>query len=234
MGNSEEWQGIVFQGVSGMVYGSSLILQHDLTIKDGESLNIPNGTVLTVPADVVLTNEGVIAGEGMLIGDVQGDPPSGSIDDGKVEITLLTESMEGGTVSGGGCYLPEAEVVATATPAEGYHFVAWKDGDDVLSADATYSFKAQKDLTLTAVFAAHSGGAATCMDRAVCAVCGEAYGALGTHELTHHDAVAAGCETAGSVEYWHCVVCGKNFADENGGQEIADVTVAASGHALTY
>lgn len=217
-----------------MVYGSSLILRHDLTIKDGESLNIPNGTVLTVPADVVLTNEGVIAGEGTLIGDVKGNKPSESIDDGKVEIALKTEQAAGGTVSGGGRYLPEVEVVATATPAEGYHFVAWKDGDDVLSADVAYSFKAQKDLTLTAVFAAHSGGAATCTDRAVCAVCGEAYGELGAHDLHYHDAVAAGCETAGNVEYWHCVVCGKKFADANGGQEIADVTVAASEHALTY
>lgn len=217
-----------------MVYGSSLILQHDLTIKDGESLNIPNGTVLTVPAGVVLTNEGVIAGEGTLIGDVKGNKPSESIDDGKVEIDLKTEPTAGGTVSGGGRYLLGADVVATATPVEGYHFVAWKEDDVLLSKNATYSFKADGDQTLTAIFAAHSGGAANCLDRAVCETCGEVYGELGAHDLHHHDAVAAGCETAGNVEYWHCVVCGKNFADANGGQEIADVTVAASGHALTY
>lgn len=227
------WRGIIFENGVGGVYGDQS-LQHDLTIKDGESLNIPGGAVLTVPAGVVLTNEGVIAGEGTLIGDVKGNKPSESIDDGKVEIDLKTEPTAGGTVSGGGRYLLGADVVATATPVEGYHFVAWKEDDVLLSKNATYSFKADGDQTLTAIFAAHSGGAANCLDRAVCETCGEVYGELGAHDLHHHDAVAAGCETAGNVEYWHCVVCGKNFADANGGQEIADVTVAASGHALTY
>ena len=227
----QSWRGIIFENGVGGVYGDQS-LQHDLTIKDGESLNIPGGTVFTVPADVVLTNNGVIDGEGTLIGDVKGNKPSGSIDDGKVEIVV--NSTAGGTVSGGGRYLPGADVVATATPVEGYHFVAWKEDDVLLSRSATYSFKADDDRTLTAIFAAHSGGAASCLGSAVCETCGEAYGELGAHDLHHHDAVAAGCETAGNVEYWHCVVCGKNFADANGGQEIADVTVAASGHALTY
>lgn len=225
------WRGIIFENGVGSVYGDQS-LQHNLTIKKEESLDIPGGTVLTVPEDVVLTNAGVINGEGTLIGDVQGKPPSGSIDDGKVEIVV--NSTAGGTVSGGGRYLLGADVVATATPAEGYHFVAWKEDDVLLSKSATHSFNVEGDRTLTAIFAAHSGGAANCLDRAVCETCGEAYGELGAHDLHHHDAVAAGCETAGNVEYWHCVVCGKNFADVNGGQEIADVTVAANGHALTY
>lgn len=60
------------------------------------------------------------------------------------------------------------------------------------------------------------------------------YGAFGAHELIHYEAVAADCETSGSVEYWHCAVCGKDFADADGGQELESVTIAASGHSLAY
>ena len=48
----------------------------------------------------------------------------------------------------------------------------------------------------------HSGGTATCKEKAVCAVCGEAYGELGAHAftVTNHN----------SAEHWkECSVCGE-------------------------
>lgn len=238
------------------------MLQEDLTIDKGQTLEIPKGTTLMVPDGVTLTNDGEINGEGTLFGDVQGNPVSDSIDDGKFLITLQAEPEDGGAVAGGGKYLPGENVKLTAKPKDGFHFVAWMNGETPISDEETYSFTASEDLTLTAVFAEHvyadawqsdedchwracacgavterekhSGGTATCVEKAECATCGREYGAFGAHELVHHDAVAADCETSGSVEYWHCAVCGKDFADADGGQELESVTIAASGHALAY
>lgn len=237
-------------------------MQTNLTIDKGQTLEIPDGTTLTVPDDVTLTNYGKINGEGTLLGDVQGNPVSDSIDDGKFLVTLQAEPEDGGAVAGEGKYLPGEEVELTAEPKDGFHFVAWKNGEEPISDKETYSFSVSRDLALTAVFATHvyadtwrsdedchwracacgaipereyhSGGTASCAEKAVCETCGEVYGAFGAHELVHHDAVAADCETSGSVEYWHCAVCGKNFADADGERELESVTIAASGHALAY
>lgn len=262
MGNTKKWRGIIFLGAKGKVYGESVSLQTNLTIDKGQTLEIPDGTTLTVPDDVTLTNYGKINGEGTLLGDVQGNPVSDSIDDGKFLVTLQAEPEDGGAVAGEGKYLPGETVKLTAEPKDGFHFVAWENGETLISDEATYSMKVSEDLTLTAVFAEHdyadawrsdedfhwracacgaiterekhSGGTATCAEKAVCETCGEVYGAFGAHDLVHHDAVAAGCETSGSVEYWHCAVCGKDFADADGEQELESVTIAASGHSLAY
>lgn len=262
MGNTEDWCGIIFLGTNGKVYGESVSLQTNLTIDKGQTLEIPDGTTLTVPDDVTLTNYGKINGEGTLLGDVQGNPVSDSIDDGKFLVMLEVEPAGSGMISGAGRYLPEAEIALSAEPAEGFHFVAWKNGDVVFSENAACSFTASEDLVLTAVFAAHdyadawrsdgdchwkecdcgavieqekhSGGTKSCAEKAVCKTCGEVYGAFGAHELIHYEAVAADCETSGNVEYWHCAVCGKDFADADGKQELESVTIAASGHSLAY
>lgn len=262
MGNTEDWCGIIFLGTNGKVYGESASLQTNLTIDKGQTLEIPKGTKLVVSDDVTLTNYGEINGEGTLLGDVKENQPSDSIDDGKFLITLQTEPEDGGAVAGEGKYLPGENVKLTAEPKDGFHFVAWKNGETLISDEATYSMKVSEDLTLTAVFAAHdyadawqsdedchwkecacgaisdkeyhSGGTASCAEKAVCEICGRAYGAFGAHELVHHEAVAADCETSGSVEYWHCAVCGKDFADADGERELESVTIAASGHSLAY
>lgn len=262
MGNTKKWRGIIFLGAKGKVYGESISLQTDLTIAKEQSLEIPKGTKLVVPDDVTLTNYGKINGEGTLFGDVRGNPVSDSIDDGKFLVTLQAEPEDGGAVAGEGKCLPGEEVELTAEPKDGFHFVAWKNGEEPISDKETYSFSVSEDLVLTAVFAAHdyadawrsdedchwkecdcgavieqekhSGGTKSCAEKAVCETCGEVYGAFGAHELIHYEAVAADCETSGSVEYWHCAVCGKDFADADGGQELESVTIAASGHSLAY
>lgn len=258
---NESWRGIIFENGVGAAYGDQT-LQEDLTIAKEQSLEIPKGTKLVVPDDVTLTNDGEIVGEGTLLGDLQGNPVSDSIDDGKFLVTLQAEPEDGGAVAGGGKYLPGENVKLVAEPKDGFHFVTWMNGEEPIFDKETYSFSVSRDLTLTAVFAAHdyadawrsdedchwkecacgasserekhSGGTASCAEKAVCETCGEEYGTFGAHELIHHDAVAADCETSGSVEYWHCVVCGKDFADAGGERELESVTIAASGHALAY
>ncbi|MCM1236081.1 MAG: leucine-rich repeat domain-containing protein [Ruminococcus flavefaciens] len=50
------------------------------------------------------------------------------------------------------------------------------------------------------------------------------------HTLVHNGAVAATCTQDGNKEYWHCSGCGKNYRDENGSSEIAEVTLNSLGH----
>ena len=72
-------------------------------------------------------------------------------------------------------------------------------------------------------YAVHSGGTATCTEKAVCEICNQKYGDLAPHKVTHTEAKAATCTKKGNVEYWHCSVCGKNFTSEACDTEIADV-----------
>ena len=58
------------------------------------------------------------------------------------------------------------------------------------------------------------------------------FGGVGghTHAMSYHPAVAATCTEDGTVEYWSCSGCGKNFANEDGSQELRSVVVPATGH----
>ena len=53
-----------------------------------------------------------------------------------------------------GIYEDGADVTVTATAAEGHHFVGWKlkDSEDILSTDAKYTFKIEKDVDLIGEF----------------------------------------------------------------------------------
>ena len=83
----------------------------------------------------------------------------------------------------------------------------------------------------------HTGGKATCTERAVCEVCGKAYGEPDpkNHTNLQHISAKAATKTAeGNIEYWYCEDCGKYFADAAATKEIkqADtVTAKLSGAA---
>ena len=72
-------------------------------------------------------------------------------------VTATTSAETMGTVSmdhEDGIYEDGADVTVTATAAEGHHFVGWKlkDSEDILSTDAKYTFKVEKDVDLIGVF----------------------------------------------------------------------------------
>ncbi len=70
----------------------------------------------------------------------------------------------------------------------------------------------------------HIGGNKTCRDKAVCEVCGKAYGELDPNnhtDLKHFPAKAATEDTEGNAEYWHCGGCDKYYSDKDGTKEIA-------------
>ena len=69
----------------------------------------------------------------------------------------------------------------------------------------------------------HTGGKATCKDKAKCEVCGAEYGELDPKNhtnLKHFPAKAATKTTEGNIEYWYCDGCGKYFSDKDGTKEI--------------
>ena len=69
----------------------------------------------------------------------------------------------------------------------------------------------------------HSGGEATCKDRAVCSICGESYGELDGSKHLHLRHIAAKEATSaevGNPEYWYCDDCRRCFADEAGLREM--------------
>ena len=77
----------------------------------------------------------------------------------------------------------------------------------------------------------HSGGKATCKDKAKCEFCGESYGELNANnhsDLKHFPAVAATKTAEGNIEYWYCSGCKKYYKDAAATQEIkqADTVTA--------
>ena len=73
-------------------------------------------------------------------------------------------------------------------------------------------------------YAEHSGGKATCKDKAICEICGDSYGSLDPNnhtDLKHIDAKAATAAEEGNIAYWYCDGCKKYFSDKDGTKEIA-------------
>ena len=77
----------------------------------------------------------------------------------------------------------------------------------------------------------HSGGVASCVELAICEVCGKAYGELDPNnhaDLKHISAKAATEDTEGNIEYWYCGGCDKYYSYKDGINEIkkADTVTA--------
>lgn len=70
------------------------------------------------------------------------------------EVTVNSADVNMGTVTStaSGQVAENTEVTVTATPAEGYIFVAWMNGNDTVSTANPYTFTVTGDITLTAVF----------------------------------------------------------------------------------
>lgn len=98
--------------------------------------------------------------------------------------------------------------------------------DTIDGKDVKIPKELMKDVTHT-----HEGGAATCIQKAACDLCGQEYGDFAAHTLVKTEAVSPTCTAAGNDEYWTCSVCQKMFADGSGTAEITEIpTIAALPH----
>lgn len=107
-------------------------------------------------------------------------------------------------------------LAASAYPAEenGYRITVC-----VKTADG-FTVRAEKTVTIQNE---HTGGTATCTDKAKCTVCGAEYGEPDPEnhsDLQYFPAKAATKTAEGNIAYWYCSACGKYFTDEDGTKEI--------------
>ena len=93
---SEDSGGIVFEGTEGTVYGD-VTLQEDLTIGEGERLDIPSGASLTVPSEKTLTNNGALN-----VGDTTGSGGTLTIAEGGTLTNNHTVTNNNGTITNNG------------------------------------------------------------------------------------------------------------------------------------
>ena len=223
---------------SGTVFVSYLVTDQDLSEAELQSLVFsgyeepfridPNGEYIVY---AMLVDESLnityLRSDRVTLDNVQ--PVIGGIENGKTyceaqTVTIDEKYVDTVTVNGTEVTLDENNSFVLS-PADGEQkiIVTDKAGNTA-------------EMTVT-VNDGHTGGTATCTERAVCEICGKAYGDLdGNHHanLKHIDAKAATKTAGGNIEYWYCEDCGKYFADAAATKEIkqADtVTAKLSGAA---
>lgn len=120
---------------------------------------------------------------------------------------------------------------------------AWEDGTLSVGGAGEKQFKAiftpedtsnynTVEESATVTVTAHTGGTATCLQKAVCSVCGMEYGELAEHTAVKIPAVEATCTQSGMTAGSKCSVCGEilvapeeiaplRHVDENG-DELCD------------
>ena len=107
----------------------------------------------------------------------------------------------------------------TVTVNDGHTFGEW-----VSNGDGTHTRKCTVGGCTGSETKDCSGGKATCKDKAVCEVCGKAYGELDPKNhtaLKHIPAKAATEDAEGNIEYWYCSGCNQYYSDKYGTKEIA-------------
>ena len=128
----------------------------------------------------------------------------------------LTPTVENGLYSG--------IIKASAYPAEETGFKL------IVSAKTADGFEFSAEKTV-AIQNTHSGGTATCTNKAVCEICGESYGELNANnhsDLKHFPAKAATKTAEGNIEYWYCSGCKKYYKDAKATQEITEAQIVTA------
>ena len=115
------------------------------------------------------------------------------------------------------------KVTVAAKTADGFDISASK----VVSLKSEHTDAEPKDHICDicgATLSEHTGGEATCKDKAVCEYCRKEYGALAPNshaDLKHFPAKTATKTAEGNIEYWYCSGCGKYYKDAAATKEIA-------------
>ena len=223
---------------SGTVFISYLVTDQDLSEAELQSLVFsgyeepfrinPNGEYI-VYAMLVDANLNItyLRSDRVTVDNVQ--PVIGGIENGKTyceaqTVTIDEKYVNTVTVNGTKVTLDE----------NGSFILSPADGEQKIIVTDKAGNTAEMTVTVND---GHTGGTATCTEKAVCEVCGKAYGDLdGNHHanLKHIPAKAATRTAGGNIEYWYCEDCDKYFADAAATKEIkqADtVTAKLSGAA---
>ncbi len=142
------------------------------------------------------------------------DPLISGIIDGKTyceaqTVTINEKYVDSVTMDGTAVTLTDGKF--TLSPADGKQTIVVTD---------KAGNKAEMTVTVND---GHTGGTATCTEKAKCEVCGTAYGEINANnhtDLKHIKAKAATKNAEGNIEYWYCEDCGKYFSDADAKNEI--------------
>ena len=150
-------------------------------------------------------------------------PVISGIEDGKTYCEAQTVTIDEkyvGTVTVNGTEVRLDETGSfTLSPADGEQKIVVTDKAGNIA-----------EMTVT-VNDGHTGGKATCAEKAVCEVCGKAYGEPDPKnhtDLKYIPAKAATEDAEGNIEYWYCGGCNKYYSNKDGTKEItkADTVTA--------
>ena len=210
---------------SGTVFVSYLVTDRDLSEEELKSLVFsgyeepfhidPNGEYIVY---AMLVDESLnityLRSDRVTLDNIR--PVISGIEDGKTYCEAQTVTIDEkyvGTVTVNGTEVRLDETGSfTLSPADGEQKIVVTDKAGNIA-----------EMTVT-VNDGHTGGKATCAERAVCEVCGKAYGELDPKnhtDLKHVPAKAATEDAEGNIEYWYCKGCGKYYSDKDGTKEIA-------------
>ena len=217
---------------SGTVFVSYLVTDRDLSEEELKSLVFsgyeepfhidPNGEYIVyamlVDASLNIT---YLRSDRVTLDNVR--PVIGGIENGKTYCEAQTVTIDEkyvGTVTVNGTEVELDETGSfTLSPADGEQKIVVTDKAGNIA-----------EMTVT-VNDGHTGGKATCTGKAVCEVCGKAYGEPDPKnhtDLKHIPAKAATEDAEGNIEYWYCGGCNQYYSDKDGTKEIkkADTVTA--------
>ena len=210
---------------SGTVFVSYLVTDRDLSEEELKSLVFsgyeepfhidPNGEYIVyamlVDASLNIT---YLRSDRVTLDNVQ--PVISGIENGKTyceaQIVTIDEKYVGTVIVNGTAVRLDETGSFTLSPADGEQKIVVTDKAGNIA-----------EMTVT-VNDGHTGGTATCTEKAVCEVCGKAYGEPDPKnhtDLKHIPAKAATEDAEGNIEYWYCGGCNKYYSDKDGTKEIA-------------
>ena len=203
IGADGESGGIVFNGKSGTVYGN-VTLQDSLTINEGETLTIPQGSSLNTNGNLI--NNGTIVSAPTITAQPisqtveEGDPATFTITASGSDLQYLWQKSADNGISwieaDGAATEATYTTEAATTGMNGlqYRCVVWNSLGKITSTAAILTVK---------------------------------------HSLTHYEYKAPTCTENGNKEYWYCESCKQYFSDENATMSTTkeDTVIPATEHA---
>ena len=195
--------GIVFNGKSGTVYGN-VTLQDSLTINEGETLTIPQGSSLNTNGNLI--NNGTIVSAPT----ITAQPISQTVEEGNPATFTITASGS------------DLKYLWQKSADNG---ISWIEADGAAT-EATY--------TTEAATTGMNGFQYRCVVRnSLGKITSNAAILTVKHSLTHYEYKAPTCAENGNKEYWYCESCKQYFSDENATMSTTkeDTVIPATEHA---
>lgn len=195
--------GIVFNGKSGTVYGN-VTLQDSLTINEGETLTIPQGSSLNTNGNLI--NNGTIVSAPT----ITAQPISQTVEEGNPATFTITASGS------------DLQYLWQKSADNG---ISWIEADGAAT-EATY--------TTEAATTGMNGLQYRCVVwNSLGKITSNAAILTVKHSLTYYEYKAPTCTENGNKEYWYCESCKQYFSDENATMSTTkeDTVIPATEHA---